>query len=496
MATVAESPVKKRLSDIVGSQAVSDKPDVLQSYAGGPGSAPRGKPIATVRPRNRNEVQAIVRLANELGINLVPASSGPPRFRGGTVPCEAGVIVDLSAMDRIVRVDRLNMVAIIEPGVTFARFKAEAEKQQLRVFMPLLPRSTKSALASYLDREPITIPKYHWDMSDPMLTAEIVFGEGDLFRTGSAAGPGSLEDQWKMGLAQKNPEGPAQTSFNRVVQGAQGTLGIVTWASVKLGMLPEIKRCYFAQDDSLERLVDFSYRVHRIKLADDFLILDRMALASALAESPDEIRALAEKQAPYTLIYCVCGYWHFPEKRVAYQEKGISGIAQHYGVRLTNEVPGAGSKRMSEIIDNPSSEPYWKLRLKGGVREVFFLTTMDKTPGFIKQMETLAEERGFPVGDIGLYIQPVQQGRNCHMEFQIYYNPDDEPETARANKLFKEASRAMAGSGAFFSRPYGPWADIAYSRCPDTVWMLKEIKEMLDPNRVLNRGKLCFGEEI
>jgi len=201
MATVAESPVKKRLSDIVGSQAVSDKPDVLQSFAGGSGSVPRGEPIATVRPRNRNEVQAIVRLANELGINLVAASSGPPRFRGGTVPCEAGVIVDLSAMDKIVRIDRLNMVAIIEPGVTFAWFKAEAEKQQLRVFMPLLPRSTKSALASYLEREPITVPKYHWDMSDPMLTAEIVFGEGDLFRTGSAAGPGSLEDQWKMGLA-------------------------------------------------------------------------------------------------------------------------------------------------------------------------------------------------------------------------------------------------------------------------------------------------------
>jgi len=136
MATVAESPVKKRLSEIVGSQAVSDKPDVLQSYAGGFGSMPEGEPIATVRPRNRNEVQAIVRLANELGINLVPASSGPPRFRGGTVPCEAVVIVDLSAMDRIVRVDRLNMVAIIEPGVTFSQFKAEAEKQQLRVFMP------------------------------------------------------------------------------------------------------------------------------------------------------------------------------------------------------------------------------------------------------------------------------------------------------------------------------------------------------------------------
>jgi FAD/FMN-containing dehydrogenase len=496
MAMKADASAKKLLAEIVGSQAVSDERGVLKGYAGCLGSTQKGEPVAVVRPRDRREVQAVVRLANELGINLVPASSGPPRFRGGTVPYEAGVIVDLSAIDKIMRVDRLNMVAIIEPGVTFAQFKAEAEKQQLRVFMPLLPRSSKSALASYLEREPITIPKYHWDMSDPMLTAEIVFGGGDIFRTGSAAGPGTLEEQWKMGLAQKNPEGPAQTSFNRVVQGAQGTLGIVTWASIKLGMLPQMRRCNFVQQDNLERLVDFSYQVNRIKLADEFLILNRMALASALAESPEEIRQLAEKLAPYTLIYCVCGYWHFPEKRVAYQEKGISEIAQHNGVKIISEIPGAGQRRIMEIIDNPSTEPYWKLRLKGGVREIFFLTTLDKTAGFIKQMEELTEARGFPVADVGLYIQPVQQGRNCHAEFQLYYDPGDEEETARVEELFAEASSALADSGAFFSRPYGAWAGIAYSRCPDTVLMLRKVKDMLDPNGVLNRGKLCFGEVV
>jgi FAD/FMN-containing dehydrogenase len=496
MAATAETQMKERLAEIVGPQAVNDELDVLEGYAGCLGSTREGEPVAVVRPRDRKEVQAVVRLANELGINLVPASSGLPRLRGGTVPSEAGVIMDLSAMDKVMRLDRLNMVAIIEPGVTFAQFKAEAEKQQLRVFMPLLPRATKSVLASYLEREPITVPKYHWDMSDPMLTAEIVFGEGDLFRTGSAAGPGTLEEQWKMGLAQKNPEGPAQTSFNRVVQGAQGTLGIVTWASVKLGMLPQMRRCYFVQEDNLERLIDFSYRVNRVKLADEFLILNRTALASALGEDPEEIKTLAERQAPYTLIYCVCGYWHFPEKRVAYQEKGISEMAQHYGVKIVSEIPGAGPRRMMDILDNPSTEPYWKLRLKGGVRETFFLTTLDKTPGFIGQMEKLAASRGFPPTDIGLYIQPVQQGRNCHLEFQLYYDPGDEEEAARVEGLCAEANPALADAGAFFSRPYGDWAGVAYSRCPDTVMMLKKVKDILDPNGVLNRGKLCFGEVV
>ncbi len=496
MAAKADTPVKKRLAEIVGAQALSDEPHVLKNYTNCLGSVQAGEPVAVVRPRNRGEVQAIVRLANELGINLIPASSGTPRFRGGTVPSAAGVIVDLSQMDKIMRIDRLNMVAIIEPGVTFVRFKEKAEKQQLRVFMPLLPRASKSAMASYLEREPITIPKYHWDMSDPMLTAEIVFGQGDVFRTGSAAGPGSLEEQWKMGLAQKNPEGPAQTSFNRVVQGAQGTLGIVTWASVKLGMLPEIRRCYFIQEDKLQPLVDFSYRVNRIKLADEFLILGRMALACALAQSPEEIRALAEKLATYTLIYCVCGYRHFPEKRVAYQEKGIAEMARDCGVRITSELPVAGADEVMEIIDNPSGEPFWKLRLKGGVREIFFLTTLDKASGFMRRMQELARAHRFPMANAGLYIQPIQQGRNCHLEFHLYYDPGDEQEAARVEELFVEASVKLADSGAFFSRPYGAWADIAYSRCPDTVLMLRKVKDMLDPNGVMNKGKLCFGEVV
>ncbi len=69
------------------------------------------------------------------------------------------------------------------------------------------------------------IPKYHWDTTDPMLCTEIVFGTGDIFRTGSAAGPGSLKEQWAHGGAQKNPMGPAQTDFARIVQGSQGPWG-------------------------------------------------------------------------------------------------------------------------------------------------------------------------------------------------------------------------------------------------------------------------------
>ena len=47
--------------------------------------------------------------------------------------------------------------------------------------------------------------------------------------------------------------------------------------------------------------------------------------------------------------------------------------------------------------------------------------------------------------------------------------------------------------GAFFSRPYPGWVDVAYRRSPDTAAMQKKIKHIFDPNWILNPGKLCFG---
>jgi FAD/FMN-containing dehydrogenase len=46
--------------------------------------------------------------------------------------------------------------------------------------------------------------------------------------------------------------------------------------------------------------------------------------------------------------------------------------------------------------------------------------------------------------------------------------------------------------GAFFSRPYGPWADLAYGRFTEGVAALRKLKSIFDPNNILNPGKLCF----
>jgi FAD/FMN-containing dehydrogenase len=55
-----------------------------------------------------------------------------------------------------------------------------------------------------------------------------------------------------------------------------------------------------------------------------------------------------------------------------------------------------------------------------------------------------------------------------------------------------DASRTLMEKGAFFSRPYGPWADMAYARFTEGVAALRKLKNIFDPNNILNPGKLCF----
>ena len=315
---------REELIAIVGAENVFDDPDSLESYSRDMSFVRPMKPQYVVKPENAQEVQDIVKWANRTATPLIPVSSGPPRFRGDTIPSLGGVVVDLGRMKNIMRINRRNRVAIVEPGLTFGELQPELEEEGLRLPMPLLPRNSKSVIGSLLEREPTIIPKYQWDISDPLLCTEVVFGSGDLFRTGEAAGPGTLEDQWASGQAQTNPMGPFQVDFFRLIQGAQGTMGIVTWASVRCELLPQAHKLLLVPCDRLEGLIDFTYRLLRARLGDELLLLNPHNLAALLGEDADKIRSLRETLPPWILVIGIAGYERLPQERMDYQEKDIS----------------------------------------------------------------------------------------------------------------------------------------------------------------------------
>src|SRR4030042_2598881 len=147
---------KEKLVKIVGAGNVSYEPTTLDEYSSDMSFANTVRPVCVVKPTNAGAIQKIVNLANQTLTPLVPVSSGPPHFRGDTVPGTGGaIIVDLSGMKKIVMVNRANRVALFEPGVTFGELITAVTKDGLRLNMPLQPPKSKSVVGSRLEREPV-----------------------------------------------------------------------------------------------------------------------------------------------------------------------------------------------------------------------------------------------------------------------------------------------------------------------------------------------------
>ena len=332
---------KAELAKIVSNESVVDDPETLASYSHDQSFVHPTRPGYVVRPKNTDEVKALVKWANDTLTPLVPVSSGPPHFRGDTIPGIGGaIIVDLTGMNKILRIDRRNRVAMVETGVTFSKLEPELEKEGLRLNMPLLPRNSKSAIGSMLEREPVIIPLSQWDIMDPLLCIEVIFGSGDMFRTGAAAGIGSVEDQWRRGQSQVSPTGPGQTDFARVVQGSQGTMGIVTWATIKCELLPTLEEPFLLGSDGFEELSRFIYRMMWLRLGNILLAFNNSNLAHVLAKEPEEYKSIRGALPPWVLFFSLAGYEYFPQERVDYQEKDMTEVARQLGVEPVGAISG------------------------------------------------------------------------------------------------------------------------------------------------------------
>ncbi len=482
------------LAEIVGSGNVICKQSVLDEYSRDMSFVSAIRPSCVVKPRNADDVEKIVKLAKETLTPLVPLSSGRPHFRGDSVPGIGGaVVVDLSAMKKIIRVDRVNRVAMFEPGVTFGSLISAAAKEGLRLNMPLLPRKSKSVVGSLLEREPVMMPKYHWDIADPLNCVEVILGTGDKFRTGAAAGPGSLEEQWVAGGAQVEAAGPSTASWYRVIQGAQGTMGIVTWASARCEILPKLEEPFLVGSSQLDKPAEMAHWLIRLRLPNECFLLNSACLAAIMARKwPDDYFGIKNSLPAWILFYNLAAYEYLPEERIHGQIQDAIDVAQRVGVQHDRAIGRVSSSGLLETVRGPCEEPYWKLRYKGACQDIFFLTIYDRLPEQIAAMYDAANGAGYPVSDMAIYIQPLVQGSNLHCEFTLFYDPQKQAESHRIRKLAAASIERLMAVGAHFSRPYGENALAIMNRDAAGVAALKKVKNMLDPDNLMNPGKLCF----
>jgi hypothetical protein len=482
---------KEKLLEIVGDKNLFDDPEVLKEYSKDFSLVPAGTPNYVVKPKDAQEVQKIVQLANEQLIPVVPVSS-QVHFNGGTLPRQGGIVLDLTRLNRILEIDEPNRRVRIEAGVTWGQLTGELKKKGFRMIMPLSPHAGRSVLTDYLEREVPTNTVY--DYGEPMQSMEVVWPTGEIFRMGSASVNG-YPDSLSKGA---NPSGPG-LDFYRFLQGAQGTMGVVTWTNLKIESIPKIDKIFLAPIDDLAYAQEFLYRILPRRIGQECLLLNNIDLATLVAvNGSEDIAKLRSILPPWTLILVVSGLLRRPDEKIAYEENLLNEIIKNEfrKISLTENlpgVPGIGRKLLSMLRSPwPAQKPYWKNLWKGGSQSLFFITRPALTPSYVDIVKEAAARHAYPISDIGSYIQPIEHNRACQMEFTFFYNPASDVEKKTIANLYRSAALSLLKEGAYFTRPYGELASMVYERAAGYAMALKRVKKVFDPKNIMNPGNLCF----
>ena len=423
---------KEQLEKIVGKQHISDAKETLARYSRDHSLVPPAMPDLVVQPKDAEEVGAIVKWANEQDVPLIPVSSGV-HFYGCTIPKQGGVVVDLTRMNKIFEIDDYNRRVRIEPGVTWQQLTEALEKKGMRMIMPLLPPANRSVLTDYLEREVPTNTVY--DYGEPTQSFELVWPTGEVFRLGSASVNGYPDSKSKGA----NPSGPG-LDFYRFLQGAQGTMGIVTWMNLKSEFATKIDKIYCAPVDDLAYVQDFLYRLLPRRIGQEVVLLNNVDLAAILAENwPDDFEKLRATLPPWSLIMVISGVMRRPEEKVAYEEKFLKEVMRNefQKIKLTDSLPGfpgVGRKLLSLLRKPwPAEKTYWKNAWKGGAQSLFFIARPVSTPVVCRHSgrgggeirlshgryrHVYPAHRAQPRGSRGVHVLPRpgrcrRKGRNC-----------------------------------------------------------------------------------
>jgi FAD/FMN-containing dehydrogenase len=438
------------------------------------------QPLGIARPQNAEDVVALMRWNARKKMPVAPFSSSPvPHLRKTQVQVPS-LYLDMSGMNRIAHIDRRDRVAMIEAGVTFDALDSALAPHGLRAFRPLRPLAGKSVLASYLDREPFLQVAQQWDVVDPIGGGEIVFGSGETFRTGSASGPWAKEEMWKAGVRFLTSIGPVVTDFMRVIQGSQGTLGVVPWAAVLCDTLPALSRAFVIGADAPGALIRLCTRLLRRRMGGAIFLANRAQLCALLGTSGEGLPAWA-------LVVELDAKHELPEAQMAYETADLLDEAKAEGLTLGETIGGIAVSALIRGTVEATSADY-RDQARGGHHSVFFLSTLDKLEEFVTLGDNIFSGTAW-AENFALYVQPRLQGRNCHIEFVIPFNPKDSEQAAQANTLSYRLAEVCAARGAFFSRPYGDWNRLVQHSNVSLRPYLDRTKDLFDPHGILNPGR-------
>jgi D-lactate dehydrogenase (cytochrome) len=415
-------------------------------------------PEAVVYAESTDDVAFVVKLADEHAVPVIPFGVGSS-LEGHLLAVQGGVSIDLSRMNKILRVNPEDLTVTVQAGVT--RNQLNREIKDAGLFFPIDPGADASIGGMSATRASGTNAVRYGTMRDNVLALTVVTAQGEVIHTGTRARKSS-----------------AGYDLTRLFVGSEGTLGVMTEITVKLYPLPEAVSaaiCHFpdvgAAVKTTIQIIQMGVPIARCEL------LDAHAVRAVNAHDK-----LSLREAPMLLME-----FHGSAASVAEQAATVQEIAAEFG---GEDFQWATTPEERTKLWTARHRAYFAgLQMKPGCRTV---TTDTCVPiSRLADCVTLALDEAEAAGIQHYLVGHVGDG-NFHVAYLIDPNDDAERDTAeRLNKTLVERALSMQGTctgeHGIGLHKQGFLVDEAGA---GAVAMMRTLKRSLDPKNIMNPGKI------
>jgi len=476
-----------RLGKIVGEDFVSNRPEELYVYSQDMTENLPAMPDYVVMPKTVEQVQAIVKLANELKIPITPYVAGS-NVGGLTIPQEGGIILDLKRMNRVIEINRKDMYIVVEPGFTFGHLRKllEEELTEFDYSFPFAPPFSSVAANAILQGLGNLSHKYG-SMNESITGLEVVLPTGELIRVGSCA----VSHYW-------NTRTPLPDLMGLFI-GFQGTTGIVTKCGISLWPKPAFRsHCVIFATDPAEIYNSLIFKLCHSQICQEIgggLLNKFMSQGLLPMEKLEDLISMMGLSPKYEDLYfvnlCTLGAASEEELKAKYKflVKLVNETNQQENANLVLLRPEDYGEMGQEIM-NPMNLPVQipGLLKEGGLTWVGTYVPLSQwLEGCLRGLEIHKRYDRIP----GVLHRPMKYGHYGVQRFLIPFNKASEEDIQAITEMCKELVEMILDLGGIPYKMPSWVAKMIMNRAdPEFVQLLKKIKQTMDPNGILNPGKL------
>ncbi len=417
-------------------------------------------PDAVVFPQTHQQVVDIIRLCNRFAVPLTSRGRGTGTT-GATVPVQGGLVLSTERMDKVIKMDAANRYMVVEPGVlnkTVQQVAAEAG-----FFWPPDPTSaafcTIGGNLAYNSAGPRAV-KYGTPREN-VFGLHAVTGEGESIRTGVYTSKGVVG-----------------YDLTRLLIGSEGTLAIITEATLKLTPLPEAKRTIQLVYRDIESA---SQAVSRIMAQP----VTPCALEFIDAQAINMIRR-------YSSAY-------LPEQAGALLMVEVDGMHDCLGAAVDMVIRAAGNPGLLESHHAASAEEIenlWATRkaLSPALRNIApkkinedVVVPVANIPSLIRGLERLSKKHAIPIVNFG-------HAGNGNIHVNLLIDTDDARQVKNSRPCLDEVFSLVLELDGTLSGEHGIGLEkrnyVGREIEPVTLDLMRRIKQEFDPAGILNPGKI------